>query len=266
MASKGRVIKSMSNLTESSYRHMIARGEVADAHTEVAYGELTSTAAATHHILHPTALGPDLNIIDPAGVQITLVSTSAEDGAGTLTGILQVDIHYLDSNLDERREEVTLNGTTAVTTVADDIRHIQCIHGIDFGSTGAAVGNITLSNGGTDYAVIVANDRRCTSSVRRVPRGKKLVITDVWGGSTSGTGQVESTIRLGGTFINEHHDLTETGNFFPFMGIATQNAAQALHTGTPLIIPEARIVAMEVDVGATGCNVVAGYAGYYEPA
>ena len=56
-----------------------------------------------------------------------LASTSANDTAAG-TGIRKVRIHYLDADHVPHEEVVTLNGLTAVNTVATDIYRINRLH------------------------------------------------------------------------------------------------------------------------------------------
>lgn len=89
-----------------------------------------------------------------------------------------------------------MNGTTPVDTSASDIRFVQCVHAEELGSGKAAAGNITLSHSGTNYAVIATGKRRCESSFRRVPAGKRLMIKSMYAGSSSGSAAASSIVRF----------------------------------------------------------------------
>lgn len=84
--------------------------------------------------------------------QRSVKSTSNQDSDPSGTGAKQVRIVYLDSNYEEKTEDVTLSGTTAVNTVATDIRFIQDFHVI---KGAAAAGAIELfpNTGGTGTAI-----------------------------------------------------------------------------------------------------------------
>ena len=75
------------------------------------------TPAPTSHILIPTPAD--------AGEQMTIVSEDADDDGDPVgTGARTVRIHYCDDAGDAQLEDVTLNGTTPVDTVATDIRAV----------------------------------------------------------------------------------------------------------------------------------------------
>lgn len=80
----------------------------------------------------------------PTGEALELVSTSAEDGAGGATGMLTVRVVYLDGTTGSITSAVvTLNGTGVVALADTTITRVIGMHGVTFGSTGAAVGTIT---------------------------------------------------------------------------------------------------------------------------
>src|SRR5574343_828856 len=77
-----------------------------------------------------------------AAEKVEIFSSSAEDGAGTLTGALTIKVSGLDENWDEQEETVTLNGTGVVETVGTYIR-MSYAETLTAGSTGSNVGTIT---------------------------------------------------------------------------------------------------------------------------
>jgi hypothetical protein len=79
------------------------------------------------------------------GAQRQLISSSASDSSAG-TGARTVKIYYFNATLTGGifTETVTMNGTTAVNTVATDICFIEKIEVITIGTFGAAVGTITL--------------------------------------------------------------------------------------------------------------------------
>lgn len=81
------------------------------------------------------------------GMQMKIKSSSAND-AGAGTGARTVDVHYLRVGFIEGSEMITLNGVTAVNTVATDIIRINNIHVMSVGSGGITAGNLSL----TDFA------------------------------------------------------------------------------------------------------------------
>lgn len=111
-----------------------------------------------------------------SAVTMDVVSASASDTMG-------VKISGLDANYNEITETVTLNGTTAVTTTATFLRINSAII-----LAGSNVGNITISNGGTNYAFIGATLGTTQSSVYTVPAGHSLYLfrIDVCSGTNNG--------------------------------------------------------------------------------
>src|SRR5512139_3268256 len=131
-----------SNTYKQDYATAVARGDVLNAEPFGGYGELTTAGAVNNQIIWPDGV---YTIPPAAGVQMSLVSTSASDGVAG-TGIRSLDIHYLDNTLTPQIETVVLNGLTPVLTVATNIRFIQCMHMITFGTGKAAAGVITATN------------------------------------------------------------------------------------------------------------------------
>lgn len=125
------------------------------------------------------------------GIQMRVVSTSAADDGEppSATGGRLVDIHYLDALGVEREETLVLNGVSPVLTVATDILRVQDFHIRAAGTSGAAVGVVTLSNtaGTVPYATIQPLTGRCRQAVWTVPAGKIAFIDEAWiGGSADG--------------------------------------------------------------------------------
>ena len=93
-----------------------------------------------------------------AGIQMQFDSTSVEDdiltgGAIAGTGVHKILLHYLDANLAEQTEEVTLNGQGEVNTTAENIRRVQSMHVTEAGTGAAAAGTITLKNTGATVKI-----------------------------------------------------------------------------------------------------------------
>ena len=244
-----------------SYLVEVARGNVRGSSILGAYGELETAGAVTNHLIWPVAGTPALNVPPAPGVQMSLVSTSPQDGVGG-TGIRSLRVHYLDGNLDPQSEEVVLDGTTPVLTQATDIRFIQCMHIETHGSNNAAVGNISASNAGIIYSYIVETAVRCSSSARRVPRGKTLFIHALWGGSASGTAAASTTIRLFATHI-EGYDHSEDGIMVPLASISVQDGSESLTLLDVFPFPEGTIVGLQCTTDK-GAIVDGGFAGWLE--
>lgn len=122
-----------------------------------------------------------------SGAQRSLVSSSASDAAAG-TGAQEVKITYMTLASDGTiagpfSEVVSLNGTSAVATVATNIALIERLEVVAVGSGGASVGTISLkavSDGsGATIASIAAGDPRAWLCHHYVPTGKRCMVTDV---------------------------------------------------------------------------------------
>ena len=224
----------------------IARGNVPGATSFYGYGQHTTTTALTNHVIWPDGI---FNLPPTAGVQISVVSTSAaDDGNPVGTGVRTMDIHYLDANLNPLVETITLNGITPVLTVATNIRFIQCMHILSVGSAKSAVGIITATSSAVIYAQIDALSRRCASTARMVPIGKKLFVAGATGGSISGTAASGAIIKISSSYF-EGHDFTQYGMYIPFGSISSQDMSVAYSFPIPAgPFPAGSVVLMEVTV------------------
>jgi hypothetical protein len=113
---------------------------------------------------------PGVTIVsEPNNEQLRIVSSHANDAAGEI-GIQSVDMFYLDGAGLEKFETIVLNGTTPVNTVATDITFVQWIHTRTVGSSGVAVGNISVQDltGSTVFEYIVAGGNQSLSGRYKV--------------------------------------------------------------------------------------------------
>lgn len=130
------------------------------------------------------------------GEQMTVVSESANDtSAGT--GVQQIRIEYLDASGAEQTEDITMNGTTPVNTVATDIRFVNDMYSIAVGANGLSDGNIKIyatADSGLVYNMIYIGGNKSLVPHRMVPAGKQL-ITSVWSISEAQNKRVAFRIR-----------------------------------------------------------------------
>jgi hypothetical protein len=145
----------------------ITRGRVEGSYPVVIDGHLTTSGAATDVLVLDDSAIKDPSVAPAAGLQMSIVSTSAQDGPGG-TGVRTIRFNYLDADLIEREEIVTLNGTTPVLTAATNIRWVGEIHMLTYGSGKAFAGDVTVTNAGTRYKFIPAGNRTTRSSAYRV--------------------------------------------------------------------------------------------------
>jgi len=78
------------------------------------------------------------------GEQMTVVSDDNADNGATATGVLTLRLHYIDAAGAEQTEDITMNGTTDVDTVATDIRFVNDMYSLTVGSNGVAVPALSI--------------------------------------------------------------------------------------------------------------------------
>ncbi len=239
---------------ERQWRNMyaadVARGLVANAAPYYTHGEVVTSGAATETVIWETGMPNSLTV--PDSIQLTIASSSASD-----TG--RITIRYLDSDLIERTETVTLDGTSNVTTTATDIRAINNAYSLD----GSVAGNITMSNGGTTYARISSGNVQFNTSLQRVPAGKRLMITSIYGGSASGHSAARVIIKLQTSQINGD-SFAENGILHPVGAVAVQDSSVTLANFGPFPIGPGEWIGF---TGTTGkaADITAGLFGWLEP-
>jgi len=141
------------------------------------FGDI-ALAAITTALVTRTALTEQ-----STNAQRSVVSANASDtSAGT--GARQVNITYFDqTGAGPYTETVTLNGTTAVNTVASDICFVEKVEVVSVGSGGVNAGIITLkaatAGGGATIITIAAGDNRTYCAIHYVPTGKSCNISGI---------------------------------------------------------------------------------------
>lgn len=222
----------------ADFVYNVARGRVAGAEPFSAYGHRVATGAETGVLWSDGAF----SIPPSAGVQMSAVSTSASDSSAG-TGIRSIEIHYLDAGLVPQSEAVVLNGTTPVNTTATDIRFIQNVHMATYGSGRVAAGNISLSASAVTYGYIPAGANRCASSVKMVPAGKRLLITSIFAGSSSGSAAARAMVSIA-TMHFGGHDYSSDSIFIPLAATAFQDNSGGLTLACPLALTEGQVVGL----------------------
>jgi len=196
-----------------------------------------STAATGDDIWTGTAAV--IPIPPDAGEQMTLVSTSDEDGAAGKTGALTVMIHYLNASGLPTVETVTMNGKTPVNTVATNIRFVQEIHVKTAGSNLLAVGTITiykLGSASTIYNQILPQTNISLNTARMVPSNKICLI---WTFNSSAGGGKAADIRLR---VTSHEGILYPKIFIFKDNMMMLDNANARIYRTPRVIPPLGII------------------------
>lgn len=201
----------------------IARGLKPGAQPFGAYGERVVTGAELDLPIWPD--GPIL-VLPQTGAQMTIASTSVADDFDGGANARKIEMHYLDANLDQQKEEIDMQGQTDVLTEATDIRWVQALHLMEFGTIAKAAGIITAKFGGDTFAQISAGKLRNTSSFRMVPRGKLFYLGGAVGSSVSLTADTTTLMHMVASEldVHRHHDPLI---LLPFAGIGLQNGAIA---------------------------------------
>jgi len=205
----------------------IARGKLEGGGLIIAYGERTSAGAESRYPIWPN--GSTVTFA-PYGAGVTVQSTSVNDTVGG-TGIQSVSIHYLQQDLTPVDDLIIpLNGTTPVPINDPKFYFAQCMHITpgQVGSGGSAAGEITLKNAAQTetYSQIPTGGKRCSSSYRMVPKGKRLYIDNAVASSVSTTADTTSLIRLVSNYF-EGHFYTDPIVYIPYASIGIQNNAIA---------------------------------------
>jgi len=225
----------------------IARGAVPGAKPFAAFGENITTGSVAESILWETGMPAALTV--PNAVQMSFASSD--------TDTRRLKLVYLDTDLLERVETVTLNGTTPVPTVATGIRFINNLYSLD----GGAARTVTVSNGGTTYARLNSGEVQFNQAMYRVPAGRRLMLTSLYGGATSGSSAARVVIKAEVSFFNGD-SFGAQGILHPVGGIAIQDNATTLSFG-PFPVPAGEIVALTFKCDKAA-DVVGGFFGWTE--
>lgn len=163
-------------VSATSYEQDVAEGNVAD-HWPWAKLGFNADIQTAEEIVAPQG---GTYVLPSAELTMTAVSDSAEDdpvkadtNAGT--GAHTITVYYLTDDFVEKSVTANLNGTGAVNLAADMFR-VQNARVTVAGTTGRAVGNITIASGGVTYGYIAAGQSRQRQFVWTVPAGKTLYI------------------------------------------------------------------------------------------
>lgn len=174
------------------------------------------------------------------GEQMRVVSSSTSDtGAGT--GVQKIKIEYLNNLNATLTEEVTLSGTTPVSTVSTVIRRINRVYASAVGTGGKAAGTIIiyhLTNPTPIYGQIDLGLTQSRQLVYTVPAGQTLYIVE--SNLSSGVGATTNKVEYV-TFT--YRAMVDPGTrtlstiMYPEAEIGVINQAFRLVFESPLKIP-----------------------------
>lgn len=223
-------------------------------------GDVVLTTVTTAAVRRTTYTEPTAN------ARRSLGSSNANDSSSG-TGARQVRITYLDqTGAGPYTEIVTLNGTTAVNTVATDICFIEKMEVISVGSTGSNAGVITLyaSTGGAGGVVgtVAATNNQTFWAHHYVPTGKTCCITGIAAGHNGtvagSTAMFFAKSRPVG--VATAVDLQSSD----FLTVAGNQNTLVRNYGTPITVPGPARVTMYVTTSSSSSYTYRASFDYYD--
>lgn len=197
--------------------------------------------------------GGAIEIPEPSssGQQVQVLSSSASDtSAGT--GVRTIRIEYLNFANELTFENVTLDGTTPVLTVATDITDIVDMYSTSTGSNGISVGNIDITDvagPAVIYNRIALGGNKSMSTLRHLLPTSTFYITSLTiSGDTKGTD------------VMLRSDSNDSGDVFPGIWlfqvpITMSDAPTTVKFDPALIIPPTARLKVSARATAAGNTV-----------
>lgn len=176
------------------YRQGMMDGSIDGGSNLISNGYISSALAISKDPIHTLRA---INLPATSGVQMSFVSDDPQDGPGG-TGIRYILVEHIRADYTREYEIVTMNGVTPVPSAVTDTYFINSmICYPPAGNTGGdAVGQITASNGGVNYGIILPGTESQRSAYRMVPKGKKFILHALVFGAISGTASTEALFSL----------------------------------------------------------------------
>jgi hypothetical protein len=157
-----------------------------------------------------------------------------------------------------------MTGLTPVLTVATDIRFINLVHMVTFGSLAHAAGDISFTNGANHYAEILTGNAVQVSSARMIPRGKVFYLAGATAGSVSGSTVAKVLIRLVADVYNGQV-FNNPFALIPYGSIGIQDNTVAFNFPVPFKFNAGVVVAL-VASSDKSCTVSGSIYGWLEDA
>ncbi len=243
------------------YAYDIAEGNVAGHTTFRALGINNDVDSSVEDMWAPGGTYTFPN----APMQMEVTSTSVNDDSGG-TGVISIHIHYLDNNYDEAVEEVVLNGTGIVNTVATNILRINHIHTESSGSGKSAAGTIDVRHLSDTpvYGRILLNENIAKQAIWTVPNGKTAFITEwqVGVGHSSGNRYANFQLKTTSDLTEHYHE----GIFQTKEIVNIQDGAIFVPLVVPFRVPAKSDIKITVVSDAVSANAFTSghFAGWYE--
>jgi hypothetical protein len=168
-----------------SFVDQVALGLVPGFRTLRKFGdnEAVPGGGTTTDIWPATQAGVSRRVLPTSAAVVSVTSTSIEDdpdkgGAVPGTGAHIMRVEGLGADFVEIYEDVTLNGTAAVTTTLEFLR-INRMYSVFCGTSEYNQGDLLASIGGNVQAVIEALEGQTHQAMYTVPAGHTLLVTDL---------------------------------------------------------------------------------------
>lgn len=216
------------------YTYDIAEGNVT-GHTS--WSKIGFNAAVTtEQDIAPYLTAP---YVYPTGATtMTIVSSSDNDDPGyaTPTGAWTVTVYYLTTGFVEKNVTVTLDGKTPVQ-IATDIYRVQNARIATCGTTGWAIGNLTIAAGGVTYGYISATKTRMRQCIWTVPTGKTLYITQISFSCADQAASKYARFTTMANFDEKSATVLQRGLFMPYSEVLLNNTAYTRELCPPTKLP-----------------------------
>ena len=190
------------------------------------------------------------------GITMQVASTVTTDGiAGQ--GIQTAYIKYLNTSYVELSETITLNGTIAVSTAAHNIIRVNNFRAATAGSSGKALGDITLKNSTATvtYSNIATGYTRARNTAYTVPAGKTLYVTSIGFSSANNTSGMRMTTRANYDNVSGLNLSTEM--FMPYSEVVLTAGSYTRQLEQPTRLPEKTDIKVSVICTGTSSGGVA---------
>ena len=201
-----------------------------------------------------------LYVFPTGGIQMEVIGNAADAAAGT--GVQQVEIHYLDTSYEPQSEIVTMNGATAVPTVATNIFRVQQFHSVRVGSGGAAAGAISLrATADTPiYSQIGIGGNVALTGVWTVPKNKTAFITAWQVGAAGGNKDARFLLRMTSSIYGE----ISPGIMKAHDVIVVEDGSVSIQFTMPIRVPSTADIKLSVVSAAQTAKCAGNFAGWYE--
>lgn len=239
------------NPTVITYLHDIAEGNIANHFHMNKFGYNPTVGATEEDIWDGSAAYVYLTSAEQLKVSSSDVN---DDGSPAGTGARTLEIFGLDGNYDLQDEVLTLNGTTAVTTVGSYLRIFR-----------AKV--ITAGTGDKNAGIIYVENNAETNTLAHIPIGLNQTQMALWTVPAGYTAYLVSFYGSTGLskvteillYIRPFGEVFQVKNHFHIVEDVYQH-----NYILPISIPEKSDIAVRASVGVAGGAVAAGFDLYYK--